>query len=118
MSELHTSQEAAPLVGPDGLGLCCCHGHLDGLTLEEMAALGAKVMARGLCSTCYSRGSEQGWLADYPRVTRRTADLVDEYVWLRPSGLSGRERVRMAAGRLGVSVGALEVALRRSGVKP
>lgn len=25
----------------DALRLCCCHGHLDGLTLDEMAAIGA-----------------------------------------------------------------------------
>jgi len=25
----------------EGLRFCCCHGHLDGLTLGEMAALGA-----------------------------------------------------------------------------
>jgi hypothetical protein len=61
MSELHTSQEAAPLVGPDGLGLCCCHGHLDGLTLEEMAALGAPCPTATFIAARIAEAKAEAW---------------------------------------------------------
>lgn len=67
---------------------------------------------RQLCTCCYSQARRLGVLDDFPRITRRAQDVVDDTAELGALRLSG---VAIAA-RLGLSWGGLCAAHRRAGV--
>lgn len=57
----------------DPYRLCCCHGHLDGLSLDEMRALGApcpteKAVQERVAQAwdeCARESHDLGWLHDW-----------------------------------------------------
>jgi hypothetical protein len=66
--------------------------------------------ARGLCHACYLRVRNAGRLDDYPRATWTRDELLDEWKFLRSTGVGVVE----AAPRLGMTVDALTRALARA----
>jgi hypothetical protein len=70
----------------------------------------ARHTARGLCVACYVRVRTAGCLDDYPRATWTRDELLDEWEFLRSTGVGVVE----AAPRLGMTVDALAQALERA----
>jgi hypothetical protein len=70
----------------------------------------ARHTARGLCAACYFRVRHAGHLDDYPRATWTRDELLDEWEFLRSTGVS----VIDAAPRLGMTPAALVRALERA----
>lgn len=75
---------------------------------------------RGLCHPCWTTAEARGELDEYPRSTWSREDLLEEWEFLQPelpADVSHTRRIKLAANRLGMSHGALEKALLRSGVR-
>ena len=68
------------------------------------------IQARRLCGACCARHKANGTLDHWPRQTRPAADTAEHYTELAAQGYS---RAR-AADRLGVTVDAIDQALRRA----
>lgn len=65
--------------------------------------------ARHLCRACYQWHRTHGTLDQFPRLTRRSADTVEDYEFLACDGYTRR----LAAERLGITKKALEKAIAR-----
>lgn len=64
---------------------------------------------RGLCQCCWHRVVKTDEIHDYPRVTRRAADVAEDWAELSAQGVSRRD----AAARLGMTYAAFDRALYR-----
>lgn len=64
---------------------------------------------RRLCPTCWVRIRNTDELADYPRVTRTSDEVIEEWQVLSAYGMSKRE----VAARLGMTYAAFDRALHR-----
>lgn len=66
--------------------------------------------ARGLCTACHARCTQDGTLDDYPLTHRRRSDVIEDWEFLRDN--LGLDR-SAAAARLGMTRGALDKAIER-----
>jgi hypothetical protein len=66
--------------------------------------------ARGLCHRCYTYAEDTGTLELYPRLTRRQADVLDDWTQLRRRGYTKRE----AAKFVGMTFAAFDRAVCRA----
>lgn len=76
--------------------------------------------AKDMCVRCYShvRYYDERRPPN-PRQQRPRAHVLEDWEWLdHDPFVSGTERIRQAAPRLGMTVRALQKALERAGVKP
>jgi len=48
-------------ITPEQRALCCCHGHLDGLSLDEMAAMGAPCPTAAFVQECKAQAWDEGY---------------------------------------------------------
>ncbi len=65
---------------------------------------------RGLCSVCYAHAVGKGAREDYPPLTRRRSEVLEDYAELRAQGCELEE----AAQRMRMSPAALDRALHRA----
>lgn len=68
------------------------------------------LLARGLCSNCYSTCRKNGTVSNWPRSNRRLTDVVEEYRFFTDTGMSRTD----CALSLGMSLQALDRALYRA----
>jgi len=67
---------------------------------------------RGLCSTCGASARRDGTLDRYPRLTRERGEVVSQVLHVRSTWPNAS--VAQIADALGMTYGALEIALRRA----
>lgn len=67
----------------DGLALCCCHGHLDGLTLAQMRDEGAPCPTEAHWSARVAAAYNEGVLAQR-EATRAVGGDVGQVVKVNP----------------------------------
>lgn len=72
-----------------------------------------RLESRGLCSACRHAVERGGTLDDWPRLTWRGEELVEEYEFLLAVGAA--TRLQDAAPQLGVTYDALRLAVKRHG---
>jgi len=93
--------------------LRCGQSMVDGKTYVANPKIQRKYSrhySRGLCRTCYSNEKYHGRLNDWPLLTRKRDELLEEWVLLRSAGVP----IAQAAERMGISVIALDRALHRA----
>lgn len=73
--------------------------------------------ARGLCASCYRRKAHDGNLIDHERLSFTRDEVMEEWERNYDPARTVREQAVVLAPRLGMSVKALEGALRRAGVR-
>jgi hypothetical protein len=66
--------------------------------------------ARGRCNACYWLARTHGRLDHLPRLRRPTAETYEEWLFLTSQGYTDQD----VAGQLGVSVDALQQAIKRA----
>lgn len=71
---------------------------------------GRRHYGRRLCKQCYDAAYRQGRTADFPSVTRRADDMLDDFALLRSEGYDRRQ----IAARLRIDVRTLDKALYRA----
>lgn len=67
---------------------------------------------RGLCSSCGAIAARDGTLDRWPRLTRERSEVISELLLVRRSWPTAS--VAQCADRLGMTYGALEIAIRRA----
>ena len=73
----------------------------------------ARYWARGLCASCYTWLRRHGGLIDHERTTYTYAELLEEWERAYSPYTPKAPQVRALAERLGMTVSAVESALRR-----
>lgn len=76
-----------------------------------------RIEARGLCQQCYRAAMDAGTLADYERRTRPRGEILEDWELLADNMVPIRTEARRLAPQFGMTVDALEAALRRAGVR-
>lgn len=76
-----------------------------------------RIEARGLCQPCYRDARLAGRLTDYERRNRDRAEILEDWELMANAMAPIRTEVRRLAPQFGMTVDALEAALRRAGVR-
>lgn len=67
---------------------------------------------RGVCGACYMRARMNGTVADLPRKNRPSRDTIEDYLFIHENDGGDPDYI---AGRIGMTVGAIEKAFKRHG---
>lgn len=81
-----------------------CGVHMHRMRSHVCSAGHLRCAGRQLCAGCWGRRTRNGTLADVPRATRSRDEVLDEWVFLRPEGITSRQ----FAERMGMSLAAWE----------